>query len=68
VNHAYKTIKFGLNGKGMVAWKGKLSGKQVLQVASYVLRLQGTKPASPEAASQQWLRQGINLGADEEPG
>ncbi|GAB2865560.1 cytochrome c family protein [Hymenobacter ruber] len=46
VNHVYKTIKFGVNGKGMVAWKGKLSGKQILQVASYVLSLQGTKPAN----------------------
>jgi len=46
VNHVYKTIKFGVNGKGMVAWKGKLSGKQILQVASYVLSLKGTKPAN----------------------
>jgi cytochrome c oxidase cbb3-type subunit 3 len=46
VNHIYKTIKFGVNGKGMVAWKGKLSGKQILQVSSYVLSLKGTKPAN----------------------
>ncbi|WBA43010.1 cbb3-type cytochrome c oxidase N-terminal domain-containing protein [Hymenobacter canadensis] len=46
VNHVYKTIKFGVNGKGMVAWKGKLSSKQMLQVSSYVLSLQGTKPAN----------------------
>lgn len=45
VNHVYKTIKFGVQGKGMVAWKGKLSGKQILQVSSYILSLQGTKPA-----------------------
>jgi cytochrome c oxidase cbb3-type subunit III len=46
LNHVYKTIKFGINGKGMVAWKGKLSGKQMLQVSSYVLSLKGTKPAN----------------------
>ncbi|GAB3242087.1 hypothetical protein GCM10027346_38060 [Hymenobacter seoulensis] len=45
VNHVYKTIKFGVQSKGMVAWKGKLSGKQILQVTSYILSLQGTKPA-----------------------
>ncbi|PJJ59749.1 cbb3-type cytochrome c oxidase N-terminal domain-containing protein [Hymenobacter chitinivorans] len=45
INHVYKTIKFGVQGKGMVAWKGKLSGKQILQVSSYVLSLQGSKPA-----------------------
>ncbi|WP_210517932.1 cbb3-type cytochrome c oxidase N-terminal domain-containing protein [Hymenobacter terricola] len=48
VNHVYKTIKFGINGKGMVSWKGKLSGKQMLQVSSYVLSLKGSKPANPK--------------------
>ncbi|MGY3090145.1 cytochrome c oxidase cbb3-type subunit 3 [Hymenobacter sp. UYAg731] len=46
LNHVYKTIKFGITSKGMVAWKGKLSGKQILQVASYALSLQGSKPAN----------------------
>ncbi|TGE17380.1 cbb3-type cytochrome c oxidase N-terminal domain-containing protein [Hymenobacter elongatus] len=46
VNHVYKTIKFGIPSKGMVAWKGKLSGKQILQVTSYALSLQGSQPAN----------------------
>jgi cytochrome c oxidase cbb3-type subunit 3 len=46
VNNVYKTIKFGITSKGMVAWKGKLSGKQMLQVSSYVLSVQGSKPAN----------------------
>lgn len=46
LNHVYKTIKFGVQGKGMVAWKGKLSGKQILQVSSYILSLQNSKPAN----------------------
>ncbi|WP_081867747.1 cbb3-type cytochrome c oxidase N-terminal domain-containing protein [Hymenobacter sp. IS2118] len=46
VNHVYKTIKYGIPSKGMVAWKGKLSGKQILQVTSYALSLQGSKPAN----------------------
>ena len=46
VNHVYKTIKFGIPSKGMVAWKGKLSGKQILQVSSYILSLQNSKPAN----------------------
>lgn len=50
VNHVYKTIKFGVQGKGMVAWKGKLSGKQILQVSSYILSLQGSKPAGAKEA------------------
>ena len=35
--------------KGMVAWKATLSPKQRQQVASYVLSLQGSSPASPKA-------------------
>ena len=46
VNHVYKTIKYGIPSKGMVAWKGKLSGKQILQVTSYALSLAGSKPAN----------------------
>lgn len=46
INHVYKTIKFGVTSKGMVAWKGKLAGKQILQVASYIKSLQGSKPAN----------------------
>jgi cytochrome c oxidase cbb3-type subunit III len=49
VNKVYHTIKYGVQGKGMVAWKGKLSGKQMLQVASYILSLHGTNPANPKA-------------------
>ena len=30
----------------MVAWKGKLAGKQILQVASYIRSLHGSNPAN----------------------
>lgn len=46
INQVYKTIKFGVTSKGMVAWKGKLAGKQILQVSSYIESLQGSKPAN----------------------
>lgn len=51
INHVYKTIKFGVTSKGMVAWKGKLSGKQMLQVASYIESIRGTNP--PNAKEPQ---------------
>lgn len=49
INHVYKTIKFGVQGKGMVAWKGKLASKQMLQVASYIQSLQGSNPPGAKA-------------------
>lgn len=49
VNDIFHTIKFGVTSKGMVAWDKKLSKDQTLQVASYILSLQGTKPANAKA-------------------
>ncbi|WP_400191592.1 cbb3-type cytochrome c oxidase N-terminal domain-containing protein [Hymenobacter sp. B81] len=49
VNKVYKTVKFGVTSKGMVAWKGKLSSKQMLQVSSYILSIQGSNPAGAKA-------------------
>ncbi len=49
VNKVYHTIKYGVQSKGMVAWKGKLTGKQLLQTASYVLSLHGSNPANGKA-------------------
>lgn len=53
VNKVYHTVKYGVQGKGMVAWKGKLSSKQLLQVSSYILSIQGTKPAGAKAPQGQ---------------
>lgn len=49
INKVYHTVKYGVQDKGMVAWKGKLSSKQLLQVASYILTLQGSNPAGAKA-------------------
>ena len=49
VNKVYHTIKYGVQSKGMVAWKGKLTAKQMLQVSSYVLSLHGSNPPNPKA-------------------
>ena len=46
----YKTIKYGgRSGKGMQAWGSIFSDKQIVQIASYVKSLHGTKPATPKA-------------------
>lgn len=46
----YKTIYHGgRDGKGMVAWKSNLKPTEILQVASYVLTLQGSNPVDPKA-------------------
>lgn len=49
VNDVFKTIKYGVTSKGMVAWQKKLSDDQILEVASYLLSIQGSNPANAKA-------------------
>jgi cytochrome c oxidase cbb3-type subunit 3 len=47
----YKTIKYGgTKGAGMQPWGSNFSDNQIVQIASFVKSLQGTKPATPKAA------------------
>ncbi|WP_242928815.1 c-type cytochrome [Pontibacter vulgaris] len=49
VNEIFKTVKYGVPAKGMVPWQGKLTKDQILEVSSYILSLQGSKPANGKA-------------------
>jgi cytochrome c oxidase cbb3-type subunit III len=49
VNEIFKTVKYGVTSKGMVAWQGKLSDDQVLEVSSFILSVQGSNPANAKA-------------------
>ncbi|MCU0442139.1 MAG: c-type cytochrome [Bacteroidia bacterium] len=44
IQSVFKTIKYGVPSKGMVAWQNSMNGMQMQQLASYVLSLQGTNP------------------------
>jgi cytochrome c oxidase cbb3-type subunit 3 len=43
------TITNGVIEKGMTPWKGILSPKQILQVAAYVMSMEGSNPPNPKA-------------------
>jgi cytochrome c oxidase cbb3-type subunit 3 len=45
VKSIFKTIKYGVPSKGMVAWQNSMNGAQMQELASYILTLQGTNPA-----------------------
>lgn len=49
IKNIFTTIKNGVPAKGMISWQTQLNPKQMNQVASYVLTLQGTKPTVPKA-------------------
>ncbi|WP_178987916.1 cbb3-type cytochrome c oxidase N-terminal domain-containing protein [Winogradskyella schleiferi] len=49
IKNVFKTIsEGGRDGKGMVAWKQSLKPLEMAQVASYVLKFQGTTAANPK--------------------
>lgn len=48
IKDLFKVIKYGVIEKGMVPWEDQLSPKEIQDVASYILTLQGTNPAAPK--------------------
>lgn len=48
VKDLFKTIKYGVPEKGMIAWEAQLRPKEMQQVASFILSLQGTNPPNPK--------------------
>lgn len=49
VKSIFKTIKYGVPDKGMIAWEKQLSPKQIAEVSNYILSLKGTNPPNPKA-------------------
>lgn len=45
IKEVFKTIKYGVPAKGMIAWESQLSPLQIQQVASFVISLKGTNPS-----------------------
>lgn len=48
IKNVFKTIKYGVQSKGMTAWQNAFTGKQIQAVASYVKSLRGTNPPNPK--------------------
>jgi cytochrome c oxidase cbb3-type subunit III len=49
VNNIFKTIKYGVPDKGMIAWEKTLKPKQIADLASYIMSLKGSNPAGAKA-------------------
>lgn len=46
INNIFKIIKYGVPEKGMISWKQQLNPEAIQKVASYIMSLEGTKPAN----------------------
>jgi cytochrome c oxidase cbb3-type subunit 3 len=62
IHDVFKVIKYGVPEKGMISWEKQLSPPDIQKVASYVLSLKGTKPATPKEAQGE-LYEGDQLSA-----
>ncbi|MHA4895611.1 cbb3-type cytochrome c oxidase N-terminal domain-containing protein [Pedobacter sp. PWIIR3] len=49
VKEIFKTIKYGVPDKGMIAWEKTIRPKQIAELASYILTLQGSNPPGAKA-------------------
>ena len=51
IQNVFKTIKYGVPEKGMIAWKAQMGAGDMQKVASYILTMRGTNP--PNAKEPQ---------------
>jgi cytochrome c oxidase cbb3-type subunit 3 len=60
IKSVFKTIKYGIDGKGMPEWKSSLTPKQIAQLASFVKSLRGSNPAKAKAPDGQLYRDDVS--------
>lgn len=62
IKDIFKTVKYGVQGKAMIAWQDQLSPRQMQEVSSYVLSLQGTNPPNAkEPEGEKYIPEGAAL-------
>lgn len=49
IKDIFKTIKYGVPEKGMIAWEKTMNAKQIAEISSYILSIQGSNPAGAKA-------------------
>ncbi|MBS1517511.1 MAG: c-type cytochrome [Bacteroidetes bacterium] len=49
IKNIFKTVKYGVPVKGMIAWQSILNPKSIQEVGSYVISLHGTNPPNGKA-------------------
>jgi cytochrome c oxidase cbb3-type subunit 3 len=61
IKNLFTTIKYGVPAKGMISWKDQMGAKDMQDVASYILTMQGTNPPNQkEAQGTLWEETGVS--------
>lgn len=64
IHNVFKVIKYGVPEKGMISWEKQLSPTDIQKVASFVVSLHGTTPATPKEAQGEPYEEGTKASAD----
>lgn len=57
IQDVFKTIKYGVPEKGMVAWGTQLNPRQISNITNYIMSIQGTNPPNGKAPQGEKLAQ-----------
>ena len=58
IKNVFKTIKYGVPAKGMIAWQQQLKPKQMQEISSYILTMHGTNPANAKGPQGElWVEE-----------
>lgn len=49
IKEIFKTIKYGVPEKGMIAWEKSMNSKQISDIASYIMSIKGSNPPGAKA-------------------
>lgn len=65
IHNVFKTIKYGVPEKGMIAWQSQLQPAQIRAVACYIMTQQGKGGATQKAPQGEvWKEEGATATAD----
>ncbi len=65
IKNVFKTVKYGVPEKGMIAWSSQLKPTDMQKVSSYILTLKGTNPPNPKAPQGEvWKEEGAVVQQD----
>jgi len=64
IKDIFKSIKYGWPEKGMIAWQNNLSSKQMAQLSSFIISIQGSKPAGAKEPQGEIYKEERIVAAD----
>ena len=67
ISDIFKTIKYGVQAKGMPTWQSQLTPKQISDVANYIESLHGSNPANPKEPQGTKMNENDRSVSTEEP-